>query len=65
MLNKREMLKQAIEIYKTGNIELFCQIIPLQIEGIIYDYCIELGVSSSLIERTSLDKKIEEIVKKR
>ena len=56
MLNKREMLKQAIEIYKTGNIELFCQIIPLQIEGIIYDYCIELGVSSSLIERTSLDK---------
>ena len=57
MLNKREMLKQAIEIYKTGNIELFCQIIPLQIEGIIYDYCIELGVSSSLIERTSLDKK--------
>lgn len=64
VLNKREMLKQAIEIYKTGNMELFCQIIPLQIEGIIYDYCIELGVSSSIIERTSLDKKIEEIVKK-
>ena len=49
--------KQAIEIYKEGRMELFCQIIPLQIEGIIYDYCIELGVSSASIERTSLDKK--------
>lgn len=64
VLNKRSMLKQAIEIYKQGRMELFCQIIPLQIEGIIYDYCIELGVSSASIERTSLDKKIEEIVKK-
>ncbi|MEB9786329.1 hypothetical protein P9488_31590, partial [Bacillus cereus] len=53
-----------IEIYKEDMMELFCQIIPLQIEGIIYDYCIELGVSSANIERTSLDRKIEEIVKK-
>lgn len=57
VLNKRSMLKQAIGIYKEGRTELFCQIIPLQIEGIIYDYCIELKVSSSSIERTSLDKK--------
>ncbi|HHB2029036.1 TPA: hypothetical protein ACOQ5D_002508 [Bacillus cereus] len=64
VLNKRGMLKQAIEIYKEDMMELFCQIIPLQIEGIIYDYCIELGVSSANIERTSLDRKIEEIVKK-
>ncbi|KAA0786809.1 hypothetical protein [Bacillus sp. BB56-3] len=64
VLNKRQMLKQAIEIYKEDRMELFCQIIPLQIEGIIYDYCIELGVSSSNIERTPLNKKIEEIVKK-
>ena len=56
VLNKRSMLKQAIEIYKEGRMELFCQIIPLQIEGIIYDYCIELGVSSASIEHTSLDK---------
>ncbi|EJV74082.1 MULTISPECIES: hypothetical protein [Bacillus cereus group] len=64
VLNKRGMLKQAIEVYKEGRMELFCQIIPLQIEGIIYDYCIELGVSLSSIERTSLDKKVEEIVKR-
>ncbi|WP_176581245.1 hypothetical protein [Bacillus thuringiensis] len=64
VLNKRGVLKEAIEIYKEGRMDLFCQIIPLQIEGIIYDYCIELGVSSSRIERTPLDKKVEEIVKK-
>ncbi|WP_144605538.1 hypothetical protein [Bacillus cereus] len=64
ILNKRGVLKQAIEIYREERMDLFCQIIPLQIEGIIYDYCIELGVSPSRIERTSLDKKVEEIVKK-
>ncbi|MCU5276760.1 hypothetical protein ACQVTZ_26995 [Bacillus cereus] len=62
VLNKRVMLKQAIEVYKEGRMELFCQIIPLQIEGIIYDYCIELGVSPSNIDRVPLDKKVEEIV---
>ncbi|OFD82687.1 hypothetical protein [Bacillus mycoides] len=64
VLSKRVMLKQAIEIYKEGRMELFCQITPLQIEGIIYDYCIELGVSPSDIERVSLGKKVEEIVTK-
>lgn len=42
--------------------ELFCQIIPLQIEGIIYDYCIELGISPSKIDRVPFDKKLEELV---
>ena len=36
ILSKRSMLEKAIDIYKDGQMELFCQIIPLQIEGIIY-----------------------------
>lgn len=62
ILNKRGMIKKAIEIYSEERMELFCQIIPLQIEGIIYDYCIELGISSSKIDRVPFDKKLEEIV---
>lgn len=62
LLNKRVMLKQAIEIYIEGRMELFCQIVPLQIEGIIYDYCIELGISPAKIDRVPFDKKLEEIV---
>ncbi|HDR4448829.1 TPA: hypothetical protein QCQ08_001436 [Bacillus cereus] len=62
ILNKRVMIKQALEIYREERMELFCQIIPLQIEGIIYDYCIELGISPSKIDRVPFDKKLEEIV---
>lgn len=62
ILNKRGMIKKAIEIYSEERMELFCQIIPLQIEGIIYDYCIELGISPSKIDRVPFDKKLEEIV---
>ncbi|WP_308665790.1 hypothetical protein [Bacillus sp. IBL03825] len=62
VLNKRVMIKKAIEIYREERMELFCQIIPLQIEGIIYDYCIELGISPSKIERVPFDKKLEEFV---
>ncbi|BCC62292.1 MULTISPECIES: hypothetical protein [Bacillus] len=62
ILNKRGMIKKAIEIYGEERMELFCQIIPLQIEGIIYDYCIELGISPSKIDRVPFDKKLEEIV---
>ncbi|KIP26660.1 hypothetical protein P4V71_25935 [Bacillus thuringiensis] len=62
ILNKRVMIKKAIDVYIEGRMELFCQIIPLQIEGLIYDYCIELGISPSKIDRVPFDKKLEELV---
>ncbi|MEC2745699.1 hypothetical protein P9Z56_29165 [Bacillus cereus] len=64
ILSKRSMLEKAIDIYKDGQTELFCQIIPLQIEGIIYDYCIELGITRSDIDSGSITKKVEKIISK-
>ncbi|HFJ9459141.1 TPA: hypothetical protein ACGW7F_004459 [Bacillus cereus] len=64
-LNARgSILSQAISLYDKQNFELFSQVIPLQIEGIIYDYCIELKINAEKIERLPLDKKIDEILKK-
>ncbi|AZJ24692.1 hypothetical protein CT694_35235 (plasmid) [Bacillus wiedmannii bv. thuringiensis] len=63
-LSKRVMLKQAIENFKEGRFEISCQIIPLQIEGIIYDYCIELKVPHTQLERLPLDQKVDHIVDK-
>ncbi|KAA6449778.1 hypothetical protein DX932_29660 [Bacillus cereus] len=64
LLNKKGIIREAIELYKLNKIDLFCQIIPLQIEGIIYDYCRELDIQPSEIDRVSLDKKVEALVKK-
>ncbi|MFJ8219837.1 hypothetical protein [Bacillus cereus] len=63
-LSKRVMLKQAIENFKEDRFEIFCQIVPLQIEGIIYDYCIELNVPHNQLERLTLDQKVDLIVEK-
>ena len=64
LLNTKGIIREAIELYKINKIDLFCQIIPLQIEGIIYDYCRELDIQPSQIDRVSLDKKVEALVKK-
>ena len=57
LLNTKGIIREAIELYKINKIDLFCQIIPLQIEGIIYDYCRELDIQPSQIDRVSLDKR--------
>lgn len=63
-LSKRVMLKQAIENFNEDRFEIFCQIVPLQIEGIIYDYCIELKFPHTQLERLPLDQKIDRIVER-
>ena len=45
-LSKRgNILNEAIELYQTKKYYSFNQVIPLQLEGLFYDYCQELGLS--------------------
>ncbi len=42
---------------------MFINIIPLQIEGIFYDYCIELGIPENKLTSSSLIDKLDKIIK--
>lgn len=43
---RQGLLFQALEAYRAGHYELFCSVVPLQIEGIFNDICIDAGLST-------------------
>jgi hypothetical protein len=60
---RKNILHSALEAYKNGEELLFINIIPLQIEGIFYDYCIELGIPENKLTSSSLIDKLDRIIK--
>ncbi|MBM7558198.1 hypothetical protein [Halanaerobacter jeridensis] len=61
-LNKREeILKQALIAYEEGQTLLFCNVIPLQIEGVFHDYCIELEIPETDLLASPLHDKLTKI----
>lgn len=64
-LNKRKRIfEEAFDAYNSGSKYLFCSIIPLQIEGLFYDYCLELGIDEESIRSVSLSTKLEQIIQR-
>lgn len=64
-LNKREeILRQALFAYEDGETLIFCNVIPLQIEGIFHDYCLELGISETDLLASPLHEKLKIITSK-
>ncbi len=62
--NRKTIFVQAISAYKAGNYALFISVIALQIEGIFYDYCIQLGMDEHSLRNTTLSSKMDEIKKR-
>ena len=60
---RKNILHSALEAYKNGDKLLFVNIIPLQIEGIFYDYCIALGIPENKLTSSSLSDKLDRIIK--
>jgi len=59
-LNKREeILKQIMESYTQEKFLLFSNAVPLQIEGVFNDYCLELGIESEQLSKAALHKKLD------
>ncbi|TKI86361.1 hypothetical protein [Bacillus mycoides] len=58
------IIMQALETYNKGNTTSFCHIIPMQIEGIFYDYCLALGFSEKQLDKSSLEVKLSLIKEK-
>jgi len=59
-LNKREeILKQLLEAYSQDKFLLFSNAVPLQIEGIFNDYCLELGIKPDELNTAALHKKLD------
>ncbi|OQY47310.1 MAG: hypothetical protein DRR08_33820 [Candidatus Parabeggiatoa sp. nov. 2] len=65
LLNSRKKVITAlINHYNNGDYISFINMVPLQIEGIFHDYCLELGIDQSTIEISSINEKLELINKK-
>lgn len=56
---RKNVLGGAIDAYEQGAFALFCSIIPIQVEGLIGDYCEEVGVPADDLRIAVLTKKLE------
>jgi hypothetical protein len=61
-LNARlNLIQPALDSYYTNKV-LFINLIPLQIEGIFYDYCIGLGIPEESLQKASIGEKLDKII---
>ena len=60
ILNRRkEALKSIINHYKNEDYISVVNMLPLQIEGIFHDICVELGISESELSKTSINELLK------
>jgi hypothetical protein len=59
--NRKLIIEQLLNNYLEGNYEIFCNSVPMQIEGILRDYCIELFNDGQTFEMEDLSNVLEAI----
>lgn len=55
---RKELLDDILDLIKSGKTQLFCNVVPQQVEGILYDYCIEFGIDENSLKNSTLGDKI-------
>lgn len=55
---RKELLDDILDLIKLGKTQLFCNVVPQQVEGILYDYCIEFGIDENSLKNSTLGDKI-------
>jgi hypothetical protein len=55
---RKELLEDILDLMKNGRTQLFCNVVPQQVEGILYDYCLEFGIKENSLMNSSLGDKI-------
>jgi hypothetical protein len=54
-LNKRsDLIDDILQLFENSKLELFCNVVPQQVEGIIYSYCLLFGMDDKTLQNTSL-----------
>jgi hypothetical protein len=64
LFNRKEILKTIFNHFNKNDYISINNMLPLQIEGLFYDFCILLGISEKSIEISSLNDKLEKIADK-
>lgn len=54
LFDKKGIIQEMCELFETNKYELFCNIAAIQIEGIIYNYCLSLGIHKKSLEKSNL-----------
>ncbi len=61
---RKDFIEQVLQLLSDGTLELFCNIMPLQIEGLVYDLCLEFDLKESDLFTSSITDKVEILRKK-
>ena len=61
---RKKIFSEAFAAYSGNSKYLFCNVIPSQIEGIFYDYCLELGIAEESVNNATLSEKLQLIINK-
>ncbi|MDP2688280.1 MAG: hypothetical protein Q8O62_13735 [Aequorivita sp.] len=61
---RKELIDDILELLKDSKTQLFCNVVPQQIEGILYDYCLEFGIEENSLKNSSLGDKINLLMEK-
>lgn len=60
---RKSVLKAAFDAYEAGSWEVFATLVVVQIEGLVLDYCEDLGVQPTELARSSLPAKAHAILR--
>ena len=61
---RKDLIEDILDLIKNGKTQLFCNVVPQQIEGILYDYCIEFGIDENSLLNSTLGDKINLLIEK-
>lgn len=64
LTQRKELIEDILELIKNGKTQLFCNVVPQQVEGILYDYCIEYGIDENSLKNSTLGDKINLLTEK-
>lgn len=64
LFGRKEILKTIFNHFNKNDYISINNMLPLQIEGLFYDFCILLGISAKSIEISSLNDKLDKIADK-
>jgi hypothetical protein len=61
LCSRGEILRQSLKAYQETGFSVFCSVIPLQIEGLFHDICIDAGVDEKKLTRPTLLPKVQQV----
>jgi hypothetical protein len=61
---RRDLIFSILDLFLKNKFQLFCNIVPQQVEGIIYDYSLEFGIDDKSLLNSTLVDKVNQLAEK-